>query len=102
MYTGKVAGPGEAIEFDWDAANLRHIARHGVKAEEVEEALRNDPFDLNYDVIGGESRWTSLGHTDMLRILVVVWTMRGDAVRVVTAWPASSKAQHAYVRRKGF
>jgi len=56
MYTGKVAAPGEPIEFDWDAANVGHIARHGVKPEEVEEVLRNDPFDLDYEVIGGEWR----------------------------------------------
>jgi len=101
MYTGKVAEPAEAIEFDWDAANVPHIGRHGVKPEEAEEVLRNDPFDFDYEVIGGESRWTSLGHTDKLRILVVVWTMWGDAVRVVSAWPASRNARRAYLRRKG-
>jgi len=31
------------VEFDWDAQNTRHIARHGVRTAEAEHVLRNDP-----------------------------------------------------------
>jgi len=89
------------IEFDWDRANIRHIARHRVRPEEAEQALRNLPFDLEYQVVGGEQRWTSLGHTDGLRILLVVWTLRADVVRVVTARSASKQLSQAYLRHKG-
>jgi len=89
------------IEFDWDRANIRHIARHRVRPEEAEQALRNHPFDLEYQVVGGEQRWTSLGQTDGLRILLVVWTLRGDVVRVVTARSASKQLRQAYLRHKG-
>jgi len=89
------------IELDWDRANIRHIARHRVRPEEAEQALRNHPFDLEYQVIGGEQRWTSLGQTDGLRILLVVWTLSGDVVRVVTARSASKQLRQAYVRYKG-
>jgi uncharacterized DUF497 family protein len=89
------------IEFDWDRANIRHIARHRVRPEEAEQALRNLPFDLEYQVVGGEQRWTSLGQTDGLRILLVVWTLRADVVRVVTARSASKQLSQAYLRHKG-
>jgi uncharacterized DUF497 family protein len=92
----------EEIAFNWDEANIRHISRHGVKIEEAEQALRNDSYDLEYEVVDGEQRWTSLGHTDTLRVLIIVWTLRGEAVRVITARPASKKVQHAYFRQKGF
>jgi hypothetical protein len=36
----------DGIEFDWDEANMRHIARHGVTPEEAEEAVTNDPLEL--------------------------------------------------------
>ncbi len=91
----------DRIEFDWDWANVKHIARHNVKTEEAEQVLRNDAFDLEYRVVDGEQRWTSLGHSDVLRVLVVVWTLRGSAVRVVTARPASRKLQRAYLRQRG-
>jgi hypothetical protein len=45
--------------FDWDERNIGHIARHGVKPEEAEQALLNDPIDVAYEVIDGEERWTS-------------------------------------------
>jgi hypothetical protein len=38
-------------EFDWDLANVRHIARHDVTPGEAEEALENDPVDPGYDVV---------------------------------------------------
>lgn len=30
--------------FDWDAGNVKHIARHGITPEECEEAYRNGPM----------------------------------------------------------
>ena len=32
------------MEFDWDAANVAHIARHGISPEECEEAYCNGPM----------------------------------------------------------
>jgi hypothetical protein len=37
----------EAIRLDWDKANTEQVVLHGVKPEEAEQALENDPFDLN-------------------------------------------------------
>ena len=93
----------DALRFDWDKANISHIARHKIRAEEAEQALRNDPFDLAYEVVNGEERWTSLGHTGSLRVLLIVWTLRGDeAVRVVTAREAGKVERASYLSAKGF
>ena len=73
------------LRFDWDESSLSHIAGHAVTAEELEQAIENDPEDQEYDVVRGEERWTSIVHTDLLRVLIVKWTMRGDRVRIVTA-----------------
>ena len=91
----------EAIRFDWDKTNTEHVALHGVKPAEAEQALENDPVDLNYEVVGAEDRWISIGHTDRLRVLKLVWTLRGDAVRVVTALDASKNEAREYLRAKG-
>jgi uncharacterized DUF497 family protein len=88
----------EAIRFDWDKANTEHIALHGVKPEEAEQALENDPVDLDYEVVETEDRWTSIGHTDRLRVLKLVWTLRGG---VVAARDASKNEARAYLRAKG-
>ena len=91
----------EAIRFDWDKANTVHIALHGVKPAEAEQALENDPVDLDYEVVGAEDRWTSIGHTDRLRVLKLVWSLRGEAVRVVTALEASKNEAREYLQAKG-
>ena len=96
-----IVSMNEAIRFDWDKANTEHIARHGVKPEEAEQALENDPVDLDYEVVEAEDRWTSIGHTDRLRVLKLVWTLRGDIVRVVTALDASKNEAQEYLQAKG-
>lgn len=50
------------MEFDWDEANVAHIARHGVRPWEAEEAL-TDPLRLVLKVCSqrGEERWAALG-----------------------------------------
>ena len=89
--------------FEWDAANVSHIARHKVTQQEAEQALRNEPFDLAYETAGEEERWTSIGHTDSLRVLLVVWTLRGgEVVRVITVREAAKAARRIYLREKGF
>lgn len=93
---------GSELSFDWNAANEAHIALHKVTSEEVEELFANDPMDLDFQIVEGEERLVSLGHTNRLRILVVAWTMRGDAIRPVTAFDARRSLAKDYLVYKGF
>jgi hypothetical protein len=52
-----------SILFDWDEANLGHIARNGVMPREAEEALTSNPIDLQYEVRNGELRIVQIGGT---------------------------------------
>ena len=56
------------LAFDWDKANVGHIARHRVSIREVEQLFANKAVDIDFDVVNGEERWTSIGHTKRLRI----------------------------------
>ena len=89
------------LAFDWDDANLKHIAAHDVTAAEAEQAMENDPQDQDHDLVANEERWTSIGHTDLLRVLIIKWTMRGERTRIVTAWEAGKKLRMDYFRAKG-
>ncbi len=42
-------------------SNIGHIASHLVTPEEVEEVFTRDEVEVDYDVIGGERRWTVAG-----------------------------------------
>ena len=72
--------------FDWGANNLRKIRAHRIKAEEVEEALSNDPIPIYEQDVEGEARYVYYGETDSGRLLAVVLVERGETIRVVTAY----------------
>lgn len=88
------------IGFDWDEANIAHIARHGVTQEEAEEVIENDPLELKPQLIEGEERFPNIGLTDTGRWLVVVLTERGTKARVVTAFEADKDLIALYIREK--
>ena len=92
----------DELVFDWDEANVAHIARHTVAPEEIEQVFANDPMDLDFPVVDGEQRYTGVGHTNRLRVLVLVWTMRGEAVRPITAFDASERLAKRHLAQKGF
>lgn len=73
------------MQFDWNEANIRHIARHRITPEEAEQVIENDPFDGGLALRNGELRRVHIGETDMGRVLVVVVNERGEMLRVVTA-----------------
>ena len=88
------------LYFDWDNANVEHIAEHGVKPEEAEQVLCGDPLDLGFDPDTGEERWTYLGETSNGRILLVVITMRHEKIRVVTSFDAERQDKRLYLETK--
>lgn len=69
--------------------------------QEVEQIFSNDEIDVNYDVFGAEERWTVIGETNDVRVLVVVFTLRGFKIRVITAFDATKKLQREYFALKG-
>jgi len=88
------------VQFDWDDANRLHIAQHKVSTTEAEELILNDPFDLGVQDGEGEERFLQVGETLQGRILMMVSTMRGEKVRVVTAFDAPRKWRTYYLARK--
>lgn len=89
------------LAFEWDDANLGHIARHQVSLEEAEQVIENDPLDIEAETVEGEERITSVGCTDRGRFLVVVTTLPGRRIRVVTAFPAPKPLIDLYFTQKG-
>ncbi|MDD2744612.1 MAG: BrnT family toxin [Rhodocyclaceae bacterium] len=44
----------------------------------------------------GEQRFISLGMGGKARILVTVWTLRGERVRIISAWKANQIQRRRY------
>ena len=79
------------MRFDWDDANRAHISDHDVSTQEAEELVLNDPIDIARQDESGEEHFFQIGETRGGRILLMASTMRGELVRVVTAYDAPKK-----------
>jgi len=88
-----------ATGFEWDAGNAeKNWLRHQVTAAECEQVFFNQPLIVAEDDAhsGEEQRFFALGRTDSDRRLFVVFTMRGDLIRVISARDMSRKERRSY------
>ncbi len=85
------------IEFDPDKAALNPIRHEGVTFEEAKVVLL-DPYALTHEDIHviNEQRFVTLGMGAKHRILIVVWTLRGDNIRLISAWKANQPQRRRY------
>jgi uncharacterized DUF497 family protein len=88
--------------FDWNEANIAHIARHDVVPHEAEDTYNSNPLYVDYSIEDGEVRHREIGETVTGRILVIVSTMRGDLVRIVTAYPPERSLRLTYLAFKEY
>ena len=89
------------LVFEWDNENTSHLACHRINPGEVEELFDNDPEIKSHEVVAGEDRWAAVGVTRLLRVLVVIFTVRHDRVRTITGWDADKRTKKEYFTRKG-
>lgn len=90
----------KALGFEWDAANLDHIAKHNVTREEAEQVVLGNPLDTELqmaDGSDGEERLLQLGETAKGRILQLLTTWRGGRARVISAWDAPKQLKSYYL-----
>ena len=85
--------------FDWDEGNLlKNWEKHSVSHLEAEQIFFNEPLlvfeDLKHSL--EESRWYVLGRTDNFRNLMVVFTIREDRIRVISARDMSRRERKIY------
>ena len=87
--------------FDWDDANILHIAEHDVTPEEAEEVVLGDALEKGFDAsMMDEERWSYIGETAQGRVLQVVITMRGKRIRVVTGFKPTKQDELIYLEYK--
>jgi uncharacterized DUF497 family protein len=81
-------------------ANVRHLARHDVSTSEAEEVIL-DPDAIMLEIQKEEEeRVKTVGATSRGRIIEVVFTFRGEAIRPITAYTATRRAEILYTEGK--
>lgn len=82
--------------FDWDLHNVSHVDRHRVDPTEVEEAFERPHAIIAARDVGGEKRWQLFGTSVARRYLVVVFTIRNERLRPVTAHTMNQRERRIY------
>jgi uncharacterized DUF497 family protein len=91
----------KCIGFEWDEGNLlKNWERHRVSASECEQVFFNRPLVALPDVAhsGDESRFYALGQTDTARHIFMVFTVRNNLIRVISARDMNRKERKALER----
>jgi hypothetical protein len=89
-------------EFEWDRGNFdKNKTKHGIQNQEVEEVFFNIPLLLIDDESHSknEGRYLVLGKTDSNKKLSIIFTIRKNRVRVISARPMSKKERQLYEKR---
>ncbi len=85
--------------FEWDARNAeKNWQKHRVTPSECEQIFFNRPLVVADDIKHSEkeNRFYALGHTDSRRRLFVVFTVRRDDIRVISARDMHRKERRVY------
>ncbi len=92
----------QIIEFNWDAGNEgKNLQKHKVSDQECEEIffdsqkriLKDSPHSATGD------RYILLGQTKLERLLFVVFTIRQDKIRIISARDLNKKEKYLYEKR---
>lgn len=86
-------------EFVWDSGNdTKSWKKHGVTAKESEEVFANIPRYVFPDRQHSqkEDRYALYGKTDAGRLLTVIFTLRKNSVRIISARDQSRKERKDY------
>jgi uncharacterized DUF497 family protein len=87
------------LVFEWDAAKaVANVRKHGVTFEEAATVFA-DPLakifpDLDHST--SEERELVIGHSSQARLLVVSFTERRTAIRLISARPATRHERKDY------
>jgi uncharacterized DUF497 family protein len=82
--------------FECDVHNIGHTAAHGVTPVEVEETIGRRHVIIPAAPKGNEKRWKLFGRTTAGRYLVVVFTIRRNKMRTITAYTMNQAERRIY------
>jgi uncharacterized DUF497 family protein len=89
----------ECVGFQWDDGNVdKNFLSHQVTKSECEQIFFNQPLFINDDDKHSEFevRYYALGKTDEGRKLFIIFTVRENLIRVISARDMSKKEKKVY------
>jgi uncharacterized DUF497 family protein len=89
----------EFVGFQWNEGNIdKNLIKHNVENWECEQVFFNKPLivldDPRHSI--AEKRLAAFGKTDAGRLLIVVFTRRGNLLRVISAREMNARERRFY------
>lgn len=87
------------LEFEWDKGNIGKNKKHKVEDKEAEEVFFDENKVTFRDIIHStedEERLRIIGKTKKSRLLFIVFTKRGEKIRIVSARDINRKEVPLY------
>lgn len=86
-----------AVEFEWDCQKAAgNLKKHGVDFADAVTIFNDELAVTIRDKTFGERRFITLGMDALGRALVVVYTWRGECIRIISARKATPGERHQY------
>lgn len=89
----------ECTGFQWDAGNTeKNWLHHRVRRGECEQVFFNRPIRVAPDLKHSdrEKRYAALGQTSSGRLLTVVFTIRNECIRIISAHAMNRRERSIY------
>lgn len=87
------------MEFEWDEEkSANNLAKHGVSFEESQTVF-DDPLYVDFydpDHSYDEDRYLIIGRSIRDRLLIVSYTERGEAIRLISSREATRRERSTY------
>ena len=85
------------MNYEWDADKARsNLHKHGIDFADAVTALEDNAALTIQDEHPDEERFVTLGMDALSRLLVVVYTYRGQSIRLISARKATQRERRAY------
>jgi len=87
------------LAFDWDEGNKhKNLKKHGLPQREIEEIFFNRPIKIFPDLKHSqkERRFLALGKNSVGSHLTIIFTIRNNKIRVISARKQNKKERRVY------
>lgn len=93
---------GKTKCFEWDKGNIdKSYQKHGIATNQTEEIFLDESLGIIKDIKHSqkEKRFIALGKTFQNKVLFVIFTIRKDKIRIISARIANKKERSRYEQK---
>ncbi len=89
------------VEFEWDSHKAAiNLLKHNVGFADATTIFDDDNILTILDETSDEERYIAIGLSSLARILLVVYTIRGESLRIISAREATPRERSEYEKTK--